>query len=103
MGGDHGPSEICKAALLACEEYSDLELLLVGSEPLIKPLLEKAPSSLAKRLSIIHTDERIDMDEHPTLAIRKKRNSSMRLAMEMVRSGEASGCVSSGDTGAIVA
>ncbi|HPR90184.1 MAG TPA: phosphate acyltransferase PlsX, partial [Synergistaceae bacterium] len=47
MGGDHGPSEICKAALLACEEYSDLELLLVGSEPAIKPLLEKAPSSLA--------------------------------------------------------
>lgn len=103
MGGDHGPSEICKAALLACEEFDDLELLLVGSESLIQPFLEGASSSVAKRLSIVHTDERIDMDEHPTLAIRKKRNSSMRLAMEMVRSGEASGCVSAGNTGAIVA
>ena len=103
MGGDHGPSEICKAALMACEEYHDLELALVGSEPLMTPLLEKAATSISRRISIVHTDERVEMNEHPTLAIRKKKNSSIRLAMEMVRSGEASGCVSAGNTGAVVA
>lgn len=103
MGGDHGPSEICKAALMACEEYHDLELALVGSEPLMTPLLEKAATSISRRISIVHTDERVEMNEHPTLAIRKKKNSSIRIAMEMVRSGEASGCVSAGNTGAVVA
>ncbi|MDI9370033.1 MAG: phosphate acyltransferase PlsX [Synergistaceae bacterium] len=103
MGGDHGPSEICKAALMACEEHRDLELVLVGSEPLMAPLLERADSSVSGRIGIVHTDERVEMNEHPTLAIRKKRNSSIRLAMEMVRSGEASGCVSAGNTGAVVA
>lgn len=103
MGGDHGPSEICRAALMACEEYHDLELALVGSEPLMTPLLEKAATSISRRISIVHTNERVEMNEHPTLAIRKKKNSSIRLAMEMVRSGEASGCVSAGNTGAVVA
>lgn len=103
MGGDHGPSEICRAALMACEEYHDLELALVGSEPLMTPLLEKAATSISRRISIVHTNERVEMNEHPTLAIRKKKNSSIRIAMEMVRSGEASGCVSAGNTGAVVA
>ena len=103
MGGDHGPSEICRAALMACEEYHDLELALVGSESLMTPILEKAATSISRRISIVHTDERVEMNEHPTLAIRKKKNSSIRLAMEMVRSGEASGCVSAGNTGAVVA
>jgi len=88
---------------MACEEYHDLELALVGSEPLMTPLLEKAATSISRRISIVHTNERVEMNEHPTLAIRKKKNSSIRLAMEMVRSGEASGCVSAGNTGAVVA
>lgn len=103
MGGDHGPSEICRAALMACAEYDDLDIVLVGSAPVMEPLLERADSSVSRRISIVHTDERVEMNEHPTLAIRKKRTSSIRLAMEMVRAGEASGCVSAGNTGAVVA
>jgi len=103
MGGDHGPVEICKGAAAACSENPDLELVLVGKESMIAPLLDDVSSKIRKRISIIHAEEQIGMDEHPTIAIRKKRNSSLRLAMEMVRSGEASGCISAGNTGAIVA
>ncbi len=103
MGGDHGPAEICKGAAAACDAHKDLELILVGKKEEIEPLLGSLPPDAAKRLSIVHAEERIGMDEHPTLAMRKKRHSSLRLAMEMVRSKEAEGCVSAGNTGAIVA
>jgi len=103
MGGDHGPSEVCRGAIAACEEHSDLKLVLVGNSPEIEPMLDGASRDVSGRISIVHAEERIGMDEHPTVAIRKKRHSSLRIAMEMVRSGEASGCVSAGNTGAIVA
>lgn len=103
MGGDHGPSEVCRGAIAACEEHSDLELVLVGNSPEIEPMLDGASPDVSGRISIVHAEERIGMDEHPTVAIRKKRHSSLRIAMEMVRSGEALGCVSAGNTGAIVA
>lgn len=103
MGGDHGPSEMCKGAAAACGELADLELVLVGVKSQIEPLLADVPQNVAERISIVHAEEQIFMDEHPTVAIRKKRHSSLRIAMEMVRSGEASGCVSAGNTGAIVA
>lgn len=103
MGGDHGPTEACKGAIAACKEFPDLELLLVGKTSEIEPLLESCPGEIRGRISIVHAEERIAMDEHPTMAIKKKRNSSLRVAMEMVRSGEAAGCVSAGNTGAIVA
>jgi glycerol-3-phosphate acyltransferase PlsX len=103
MGGDHGPSEVCRGAIAACEEHSDLELVLVGNSSDIEPMLDGASPDVSGRISIVHAEERIGMDEHPTVAIRKKRHSSLRIAMEMVRSGEALGCVSAGNTGAIVA
>ena len=103
MGGDHGPAEICRGAATACDAHEDLELVLVGKSEEIEPLLEPLSSDIRKRLSIVHAEERIGMDEHPTLAMKKKRHSSLRLAMEMVRAKEAEGCVSAGNTGAIVA
>lgn len=103
MGGDHGPSEVCRGAIAACEEHSDLELVLVGNSSDIEPMLDGASPDVSGRISIVHAEERIGMDEHPTVAIRKKRHSSLRIAMEMVRSGEALWCVSAGNTGAIVA
>ena len=99
MGGDNAPLEICKGAIAACKEFEDIDLVLVGNSEQIKKCIEGAHP----RISIIHADELIGMDDHPTLSIRKKRGSSMRLAMEMVRSGEAQGVVSAGNTGAIVA
>ncbi|GHV47141.1 phosphate acyltransferase [Synergistales bacterium] len=103
MGGDNAPVEICKGAVQACERFSDLEIILTGDAENIKPCLSKASSEVLKRVRIVHTTETVLMDEPPTSAIRKKRNSSMRVAMEMVRAGEAQGCLSAGNTGAIVA
>jgi glycerol-3-phosphate acyltransferase PlsX len=103
MGGDHAPREICAGALRACEQFEDLDIILTGDEEKIKPCLARASSDAMKRIHIFHTTEVVLMDEQPVTAIRKKRNSSMRTAMEMVRSGEAQGCLSAGNTGAIVA
>ncbi|MDR1623213.1 MAG: phosphate acyltransferase PlsX [Synergistaceae bacterium] len=103
MGGDHAPHEICKGAVLACKEFSDLEMILTGDEEKIKPCIHGAPSEVLNRLTVVHAAEVITMYEQPATAIRKKRDSSMRVAMEMVRAGEAQGCLSAGNTGAIVA
>ena len=103
MGGDNSPHEICKGALLACKEFNDLEIVLTGDEEKVKPCLEGASSEILSRVSVVHAAEKVAMDDHPVEAIRKKRNSSMRVAMEMVRSREAQGCLSAGNTGAIVA
>ena len=98
MGGDNAPDEICLGALKACEEIDDIEIILTGDTEKIKACGISHP-----RIHIEHADEIIDPDEHPANAIRKKKNSSMRVAMEMVRRGDAQGFVSAGSTGAIVA
>ena len=98
MGGDNAPNEICLGALKACEEFDDIEIILTGDTEKIKACGISHP-----RIHIEHADEIIDPDEHPANAIRKKKNSSMRVAMEMVRRGDAQGFVSAGSTGAIVA
>ncbi|MDR1875000.1 MAG: phosphate acyltransferase PlsX [Synergistaceae bacterium] len=103
MGGDNAPHEICKGAILACREHADLEIVLTGDEEKIKPCLSEASSDVLKRIRRVHAAEAVSMDEQPTAAIRRKRDSSMRVAMEMVRAGEAQGCLSAGNTGAIVA
>jgi glycerol-3-phosphate acyltransferase PlsX len=103
MGGDNSPHEICKGAILACKEFNDLEVILTGDVERIKPCLEGTSSEVFGRIRVVHSTETISMNEQPVTAIRKKHNSSMRTAMEMVRTGEAQGCLSAGNTGAIVA
>lgn len=103
MGGDHAPAEICRGAVQACRQNPNLEIALVGKGELIGPLLDEAASGERKRLHIVPAEEVIAMDETPAVAIRKKRKASLCVAMHMVRSGEAQGCVSAGNTGAIVA
>ena len=103
MGGDYGASAVCPGVLEACKSNEKLEVALVGDKAVIEPYLDAAEDDLRRRITVVHTDEFIEPDESPARAIRGKRRSSMRLAMEMVRSGEAQGCVSSGSTGAIVA
>lgn len=98
MGGDNAPDEICKGAYDACEEFNDIEIILTGDTERIKSCLTLHP-----RIHIEHATEIIDPDEHPANAIRKKKDSSLRVAMEMVRRGDAQGCISAGSTGAIVA
>ena len=98
MGGDNAPSEICKGAYEACTKYDDIEIILTGDTERIKSCL--IPHA---RIHIENATEIIDPDEHPANAIRKKKDSSLRVAMEMVRRGDAQGCISAGSTGAIVA
>jgi len=104
MGGDHGPDEQIAGAILALEE-EDLELTLVGDETRIRSCLAKhSPSAcVVKRLQVVHTSEVVQMEESPVEAIRKKKNSSVMLAFDLVKRGEAEGAVSAGNSGATMA
>lgn len=101
MGGDHGPSVTVPAALRFLVEHSAAQLILVGQESVLRPLL---PAQLENpRLRIVHASEVVGMDESPALALRNKKDSSMRVAINLVKSGEADACVSAGNTGALMA
>ncbi len=103
MGGDYGPSEIVPAAIASLSAYSELELLLVGKEEAIQEELAKHNASDNERIQVVHADEVVEMHEPPSQALRNKKNSSMRIAIEQVREGHAHACVSAGNTGALMA
>lgn len=103
MGGDHGPCVVVPAAVEAIKRHPDLRLVLVGREDAITEQLDKLKAESSERLTIHHCSQVVEMDEAPSLAMRNKRDSSMRVALDMVKSGEANGCVSSGNTGALMA
>ncbi len=103
MGGDHGPTVVVPAALEVLKNYSDLSLILVGDEGVLTEVLSRYPSPSNKRLSIRHASQRVEMDELPSQALRNKKDSSMRVAIELVKEGGAQACVSAGNTGALMA
>lgn len=102
MGGDFGPSVIIPAAILALGKFPFLHLYLVGQEDKIAPFLKKHPG-FTNRIQLIHADDVIAMDEKPSRAIRSKHDSSMRVAIELVKDGKAQACISAGNTGALMA
>jgi phosphate acyltransferase len=101
MGGDNAPGEIVLGAVQAAREYG-MGVYLVGREEAIRAELAKHDTS-SLDLPIIHTDEVIEMDEHPANAVRRKKNASMTLALQLVRDGKALGAVSAGNSGAMMA
>lgn len=103
MGGDHGPGVVVPAAVQALRERRDLQLLLVGDESLIGTELQRAGGALGPRLRIVHATQVVGMDEPPAQALRGKKDSSMRVAIDLVKAGEAHACVSAGNTGALMA
>src|SRR5262245_13963781 len=103
MGGDHGPTEIVPAALQALEELPDLELILAGRESVLAPMLEPVRAKIGDRMRIVHAPEVVEMHELPSSALRSKKLSSMRVAIELVKDGSADACVSAGNTGALMA
>jgi len=103
MGGDHGLSVIIPASMNALKSSNNLHLLLVGQESLIKQSLKNYPESLTSRCQIIHAPETVEMNELPSLALRNKKQSSMRIAINLVKEGQAHACVSAGNTGALMA
>jgi glycerol-3-phosphate acyltransferase PlsX len=101
MGGDKAPGEIVLGAVQAAREYQ-MGVYLVGREEAIRAELTKHDIS-GLDLPVIHTDEVIEMDEHPANAVRNKPNASMLLALQQVRDGSALGAVSAGNSGAMMA
>lgn len=103
MGGDFGPDVTVPAALVALARHTELSLTLVGDEPAIDRLLATAPSAVRARCSVVHAPQRVEMDDRPSVALRTKRESSMRMAIDLVRDGHSDACVSAGNTGALMA
>lgn len=103
MGGDNAPSEIVKGAVKAVTEYQDIEVTLVGNEEIIKNELKLISSLDNDKIHILHTDEFIAMDDHPSDIVRGKRKSSMHLGLKMVKDGKADGFFTAGNSGAAMA
>ncbi len=103
MGGDHGLSVTVPAALSFIAHVPDVSVLLVGREDEIRAALGKAGAHDASRVAVRAASEVVAMDEPPAVALRSKRDSSMRVAIEAVKSGDAQACVSAGNTGALMA
>jgi glycerol-3-phosphate acyltransferase PlsX len=103
MGGDIGPSVVIPAALTVLNEQPDLTLLLVGDQTTIVEELRQNGANVGERLKIHHTSQVVAMDELPSLALRNKKDSSMRVAIDLVKQGMAQACVSAGNTGALMA
>lgn len=103
MGGDFGPHCIVPASLACLAEIPSLHLVLVGQESLLEELIARHSGVDRARLRIEHADEVIGMAERPSQALRGKPDSSMRVALELLRDGKAQACVSAGNTGALMA
>ncbi|MFX3674140.1 MAG: phosphate acyltransferase PlsX [Paenisporosarcina sp.] len=98
MGGDHAPKEIVEGVYSALTQFEDIHILLYGNEEKVKPYLKDHD-----RLTFIHTTEKIEADDEPVRAIRRKKDASMVRMAEAVKNGEADACVSAGNTGALMA
>jgi phosphate acyltransferase len=102
MSGDLGAEVVVRAAHASLEKYRHIELILVGDEPELRGLVTRIIGE-DSRLRIVHASEVVEMSDAPAEAVRKKKDSSMRVAIDLVKSGEAQACVSAGNTGALMA
>ncbi|MDQ9170663.1 phosphate acyltransferase PlsX [Oxalobacteraceae bacterium R-40] len=103
MGGDHGPAVTVPAAISFANHEPDSELILVGLQDVILAELKKHKAENHPRLSIHHASEVITMDDSLEVALRRKKDSSMRVAITLVKEGRTQACVSAGNTGALMA
>lgn len=102
MGGDNAPKEIVKGAVLAVQDRTDIKVILVGKEEIILNELNGYEYD-KERIIIVNADDNITNNESPVLAIRRKKNSSIVIALNLVKAGEADAFVSAGSTGAVLA
>lgn len=103
MGGDFGPSVVVPAALSALALHPNLHLTLVGQQEVIQTFVGAASNQFGDRLSIHDAREIVAMDEPPAIALRTKKDASMRVAIDLVKEGKVAACVSAGNTGALMA
>ena len=102
MGGDNAPGAAVEGCLMALKERDDISVILVGQSDNIEPLLANA-RELRERIEIVDAPDVITMHDAPVMAVRRKPNSSLVKAMDMLKTGDAQACVSAGSTGAILA
>ncbi len=102
MGGDIGPRITIPASLLALENDPELSLILFGDSQQISPLLNKCSQSVLERIQVQHCSSVIENNQGISYALRHSKGTSMRLALETVQHGEAQGCVSAGNTAALM-
>ena len=103
MGGDRGPEAVIPAALATLEKDDSVGLVLVGLAETLDAAKRQANDSYGSRLGFKVASEVVAMDEPPADALRRKKDSSLRVAIELVKNGEADACVSAGNTGALMA
>ncbi|WP_028545113.1 phosphate acyltransferase PlsX [Paenibacillus taiwanensis] len=98
MGGDNAPQSNVEGACEAARNWKDIEIVLVGDEAQMKPFMQQAPANI----TVVHTEERIEPDDEPVKAVRRKKGASMVMAGRMVKEGEADCMISAGNTGALM-
>ncbi len=103
MGGDHGPGVTVPAALNFLKEHPEAGVVLVGAAEAIAAELKAGNTDVSSRLRIQPASEVVEMHDPPAAALKNKKDSSMRVAVNLVKSGEAQACVSAGNTGALMA
>ncbi len=103
MGGDIGLDVVIPAALNILKKNPNLKLILVGKEQEIQQRLQSLSAAISERLAIQHASEVVAMDESAAQSLRKKKDSSLRVAINLVKEGQADACVSAGNTGALMA
>ena len=103
MGGDFGPPVVVPAAVEASRRNRKLHLIITGDETQLTTELNKFSSEQTKNISIHHTTQKVGSDELPSHALRNKKDSSLRVAIDLVKQGKANACVSAGNTGALMA
>src|SRR5438477_2160941 len=103
MGGDHGPTVTVAAAVSFVKHVEDVEVILVGQELIIRSELKRLKFDHHPRVSIRNASEVVTMDDSLEVALRRKKNSSMRIAINQIKDEHADVCVSAGNTGALMA
>jgi glycerol-3-phosphate acyltransferase PlsX len=103
MGGDYGPDVTVPGALAALRQFSDVKFILVGDHDELRAVLQAHGVVESDSLVIQHASQRVEMGEAPAFALRNKKDSSMRVAINLVKQGSAHACVSAGNTGALMA
>jgi len=99
MGGDHGAHEVVPGALDHARAHPEDRVILIGDEAVVRAIAPELPANAA----VLHASQVIGMDEHPALALREKKDSTIVVAMDLVRRGEADAVVTAGHTGAAMA
>lgn len=103
MGGDHGPKVVVPAALHILKAHPEIYLILVGEQETLQAELQRHGHINNQRLTIQHASQLVSMDDLPSYAMRHKKDSSMRVAINLVKEGRAQACISAGNTGALMA